>query len=77
MRKLLLPSTFAAILATTGLAVEPSWKREHFCSMPGARDPAKLDPIIGLNCSFRTWDQCVATARSLGRPKGWYSVFAD
>jgi hypothetical protein len=50
---LLLLSTFAALLATTGSAgaQRNSVFNEHFCSMPGA------DSSTGLpDCSFRTWD---------------------
>jgi len=63
MRKLLLLSTFAALLATTGLAgaQNASVWHEHFCLMP-------YDTQFGLtSCRFHTWDQCIAIARRSGR----------
>jgi hypothetical protein len=65
MRKLLLLSTFVALLATTGLAgaQQDSFFNDHFCSMASGGDT-----ITGLpDCSFNTWDQCIASARGLGR----------
>jgi hypothetical protein len=64
MRKLLLLSTFAALLATTGLArAQDSFFNDHFCSMASGGDA-----VTGLNdCSFNTLDQCIASARGLGR----------
>src|SRR5437868_2033147 len=64
MRKLVLLSTFAALLGTTGLAgaQQESFFNEQFCAMPGS------DASSGFtDCSFHTWDQCIATARGLGR----------
>jgi hypothetical protein len=64
MRKLLLLSTFAALLATTGLAGAQNSRfwNEHFC----------LSSKDSLTCRFHTWDQCIAARSAWYRhPAGW------
>jgi hypothetical protein len=40
-----------------------SFFNEKFCAMPHGGDT--VSPVN--DCSFQTWDQCVASARGLGR----------
>ena len=64
--RLVFVSAFAALLATTGLAgaqTQESFFNHRFCAMS-----AGGDTVTPFNdCSFHTWDQCIASARGLGR----------
>jgi len=62
--RLLLVLTLSALLATTGLAgAQESFFNGRFCAMS-----AGGDTVTPFNdCSFHTWDQCIASARGLGR----------
>ena len=64
MRKLLLLSTFAALMATTALAgAQESFFNDRFCAMTSGGDTVTGVP----DCSFYTWEQCFASARDTGR----------
>src|SRR6516162_868697 len=57
--------TFAALLATTGLAGAQgdSFFNNRFCAMAHGGDTT-----TGIaDCSFYTWDQCIASSRGVGR----------
>jgi hypothetical protein len=56
-------ATLAVTLAAmqSGSA-QDSFFNERFCTRPGA-DAVSAFP----DCSFHTWEQCIATARGLGR----------
>jgi uncharacterized protein DUF3551 len=61
MRKFLLLLTFAAVLATTGLAgaQQDSFFNNRFCANTYGGASIR-------ECSFTTWEQCVAYSRGLG-----------
>jgi hypothetical protein len=57
-------ATIAAVLAAAAQSgsAQESFFNERFCARDGD-SPAAAVP----NCSFRTWEQCIASARGLGR----------
>ena len=64
MRKLFLLSTFAALLATTGLAraQQKSLFKERFCARVMNSETSSF-----TNCRFHTLEQCLASARGYDR----------
>ena len=62
-------ATIAAALAAdvSSGSAQDSFFNERFCAQPGAGGGGNPGSSAIPDCSFRTWEQCIASTRGLGR----------
>jgi len=62
-------ATIAAALAAdvSSGSAQDSFFNERFCAQPGAGGGGNPGSSAIPDCSFHTWEQCIASARGLGR----------